>query len=418
MSCLTPAGVVTTVAGGPTKMGSADGTLATAQFRFPTGIFVTSTGDIYVADNNNQKIRKISGNNVTTVVSGLSLPDDVVVTAAGDIFISDQHKIMKYSGSTATVFAGSATNTPGYANGEGKAASFTNVKCMMYRSSDNSLYVADMGNHVIRAIALTSSAKPPVCSFTADKTSIAKKGVVNFTDQSTNTPTLRKWTFTSGTPSTSSVANPTITYTTAGSFAVKLVVSNADGSDSLTKTGYITVTNKNPPVCQFTADKTVIVKTKSVTFTDQSTNTPTSRKWTFTGGTPSTSTVANPVITYPTAGSYAVKLVVTNADGSDSLTKAGYITVNLTGINDDNNSAVKVYPSPATDVIYLNSGNLDFGNATFMITSIDGKYSEVLENLVKQNDIISIPVNNLQSGMYLLVVRTAQDLYRFRFVKQ
>ena len=49
--------------------------------------------------------------------------------------------------------------------------------------------------------------------------------------------------------------------------------------------------------------------------------------WTFAGGTPSTSAVTNPTITYNTAGSYSVQLVVTNANGTNSYTIASYINV-------------------------------------------------------------------------------------------
>ena len=82
------------------------------------------------------------------------------------------------------------------------------------------------------------------------------------------------------------------------------------------------------PVAKFGADKTTICVGESVTFTDSSTNSPTSLLWTFTGGTPSTSSASKPVVTYSTAGTYAVKLRATNANGADSLTKTAYISVN------------------------------------------------------------------------------------------
>jgi len=67
----------------------------------------------------------------------------------------------------------------------------------------------------------------------------------------------------------------------------------------------------------------------SVTFTNTSWNgTPLSYNWTFTGGTPSTSTLANPTIVYSTAGVYDVSLSVTDASGTVSTTKTSHITVN------------------------------------------------------------------------------------------
>lgn len=82
------------------------------------------------------------------------------------------------------------------------------------------------------------------------------------------------------------------------------------------------------PIADFTANPTIICAgdSNSVSFTDLSTNNPTSWIWTFQGGTPSTSTVQNPnFIFYPVFGTYDVTLVVSNAFGSDTLTKTGYI---------------------------------------------------------------------------------------------
>ena len=81
------------------------------------------------------------------------------------------------------------------------------------------------------------------------------------------------------------------------------------------------------PVASFTASATSICVGQSVTFTDTSTNIPSAWTWTFTGGTPNNAIVQNPVITYNTAGSYAVTLVAANYNGADSEIIAGYITV-------------------------------------------------------------------------------------------
>ncbi len=81
------------------------------------------------------------------------------------------------------------------------------------------------------------------------------------------------------------------------------------------------------PVANFTASSTNVTVGGSVTFTDNSTNNPTSWSWTFVGGTPSSSTQQNPVITYSSAGTYAVTLNATNAQGTGTITKNAYITV-------------------------------------------------------------------------------------------
>ncbi len=103
---------------------------------------------------------------------------------------------------------------------------------------------------------------------------------------------------------------------------------NADGSNTLTKNAYITVTSPSPPVAKFTVSATTINVGQSVTFTDQSTNSPTSWSWTFAGGSPANSSDQNPVVTYNTPGTYDVTLTATNAGGNNTITKTAHITVN------------------------------------------------------------------------------------------
>ena len=81
------------------------------------------------------------------------------------------------------------------------------------------------------------------------------------------------------------------------------------------------------PVANFSGNPTSITAGQQVTFTDLSANNPTSWSWSFPGGTPSTSILQNPVVTYSVAGSYNVSLIATNSAGSNSLTKTNYITV-------------------------------------------------------------------------------------------
>ncbi|MCX6244828.1 MAG: S8 family serine peptidase [Bacteroidetes bacterium] len=101
----------------------------------------------------------------------------------------------------------------------------------------------------------------------------------------------------------------------------------ADPQDySLIITGMSSGQTKSP-VAAFTASATNICSGSSVTFTDQSANIPVSWSWQFPGGTPSTSTLKNPVVVYTTAGIYDVTLTASNASGSNTMIKAGYITV-------------------------------------------------------------------------------------------
>ncbi|MGP8215909.1 MAG: T9SS type A sorting domain-containing protein [Bacteroidia bacterium] len=94
------------------------------------------------------------------------------------------------------------------------------------------------------------------------------------------------------------------------------------------------------PVAYFSANDTILCAGGTVQFTDTSHNTPTSWKWYFQNGTPSTSTMQNPSVVFNNPGIDSVKLVVTNASGSDSLTKKTYIMVNAL-------PAVKISATPS-----------------------------------------------------------------------
>ncbi len=198
-----------------------------------------------------------------------------------------------------------------------------------HRSTDKFILFID---DIVINPGSSSSGTPPTANFIGTPTSLTAGNSVTFTDQSTNNPTSWQWSFPGGTPSTSTQQNPVVTYNTPGTYSVTLIVSNQYGSDTLTKTNYITVTSAGaPPVADFVGNPTTLTAGNTVTFTDQSTNNPTSWQWSFPGGTPSTSTQQNPVVTYNTPGTYSVTLKVTNQYGADSLTKTNYITVANSG---------------------------------------------------------------------------------------
>ena len=185
----------------------------------------------------------------------------------------------------------------------------------------------DAGSDTKTKVDYITVMKLPVADFTADQTVIDEGQSVNFTDLSTDA-TSWSWTFNGGTPSSSTAQNPTVTYNTPGTYTVELTASNAVGSDTKTKTAYITVNDIIvAPVADFSADATSVTEGSTVNFTDLSTNDPTSWSWTFAGGTPSSSTAQNPSVTYNTAGTYDVTLTASNSAGSDTETKTGYITV-------------------------------------------------------------------------------------------
>jgi PKD repeat protein len=109
-----------------------------------------------------------------------------------------------------------------------------------------------------------------------------------------------------------------------GTYTVTLTATNAAGSNTVTKSGYITVTYA-VPVAGFTSNVTSGTTPLYVQFTDISTNTPTSWSWTFGDG--GTATTQSPVYEYTDEGTYTVSLTATNSAGSNTTYSTGYITV-------------------------------------------------------------------------------------------
>ncbi len=178
------------------------------------------------------------------------------------------------------------------------------------------------GNTNTKANYITVNAlpSPPVANFSGTPTSGPAPLSVTFTDSSSNNPTAWSWTF--GDSSTSTAQNPSHTFS-AGTYTVALTATNAGGSNTSTKSNYISAAAP-APVANFTANVTSGVAPLAVTFTDQSSNSPTAWSWVF--GDSSTSTVQSPSHTYSAAGYYTVSLTASNSAGSNTNTKTNYIT--------------------------------------------------------------------------------------------
>lgn len=216
--------------------------------------------------------------------------------------------------------------TTGYYSRPIKAGTYTvTYKADGYPVETLEITVSD-GQTVIMDVPLGGgTTQAPVANFDAPTTTIMVGGSVTFQDKSTNTPTAWEWTFQGGTPATSTQQNPSVTYNQAGKFDVTLKVTNAAGSQTITKQKFITV-NMPQPVADFVGSPTEIEEGGTVTFQNKSVNA-TSYAWTFNGGTPSSSTAQNPQVTYNQAGEYDVTLIATNASGSVTKTKQKYIKV-------------------------------------------------------------------------------------------
>jgi sugar lactone lactonase YvrE len=145
-----PAGNVTTFAG--STAGFADGTGTNAKVSTPRAIGADNIGNVYVSDVGNNKIRKISPAGVVTTLAGtFTLAYGVAVGNDGTVYVSDTNdqRIKKIVGNTVTTIAGNGT--AGFADGTGTNAKFSSPFGIAVDSSGN-LFVGDAGNNRVRKI--------------------------------------------------------------------------------------------------------------------------------------------------------------------------------------------------------------------------------------------------------------------------
>lgn len=159
---ITPTGVVTTFAGigsaasGDATNGTANGTGTDARFSRPTGISFDASGNMYVADQTNQRIRMITPGGVVSniAISGFVDPTSTAVAPDGTIYVADQNsatikKIANDANRTVTVFAGSGLI--GSTDGAANVAKFQNPTGIV-RDSLGNLYVSEQFTYKIRKI--------------------------------------------------------------------------------------------------------------------------------------------------------------------------------------------------------------------------------------------------------------------------
>lgn len=350
---MTPAGVVTTLAGTSSE-GAVDGNLGTnSTFAGPWGIAMFDDNNVIITDQYNSCIRKInilSGKTTTiagkagegfhkdgTIAEARFVNPQGIVVVGGLIYVADRSaiRVIDVAKGTVSTFAGNGS-AQGNVDADGASARFGQLSGMVF-DGKNSLYVTDIYFNQIKKVAISNLA--PSADFTATQVSLLVNQESTLTDASGGkAATGRKWTITN---SSNTNAN------------VILVSGDMDASASIT-------------------------------------------------------------VKFAATGFYSVKLDVTNEYGNDSKTKNSYFNVSTTGSSIEEVKSQKglmVYPNPTTDEIYVNGEYFDLNNAYVSISDLTGKVIQEFKGL---NGLSKLDISNIAQGMYVLNLLQDNNLYHYK----
>lgn len=166
---ISPAGIVSTLAGTANVTGSADGTGTAATFNNPNGVAVDGSGNLYVTDTGNSTIRRISPTGVVTTLAGkvgnsgntdgkgsaalFSNPQGIAVSKSGVVYVADTNNSVIRAitpDGTVSTLAGKALQG-GSVDGTGSAARF-NLPVGLAIDAAGNLFVTDYGNNTVRMV--------------------------------------------------------------------------------------------------------------------------------------------------------------------------------------------------------------------------------------------------------------------------
>lgn len=241
----------------------------------------------------------------------------------------------------------------------------------------------------------------PVSSFNVSPNSICEGQEVNFTSTSTGAQTFA-WTFPGGNPSSSDVANPSITYNSPGNYGATLVVTGGCGGEGSTQTSNSVVNvTALPPAPSISFNGSQLVVSGAVG----------EIQW-FFNGTPIGG--ANGTTFAPSQiGTYSV-----SAGQNGCLTYSNDFLLQALAFDEVLGfSALSISPNPVSDILYISSGfETTEENIEMIIFDVRGKvvWSKSIALLAPDETVI-VPVHAFSSGLYLVSLNTVKGRSIARF---
>jgi PKD repeat protein len=230
---------------------------------------------------------------------------------------------------------------------------------------------------ILRSQAFDCAGLPPVAGFTSG-TNACLGEPHQFTDNSSGTVDFYNWSFPGGTPSSSTLQNPMITYNAMGTYNVQLIVTNGNGADTILMTSYITVIT--PPAAPTVIDNTGTLTSSYVGSGNQ---------WYDTNGIIAGAT--NDTYLPTQGGSYYV--VYTDVNGCTSTSAPIISTIGIENYNVN----FSIYPNPTTEKLTIDAGTLVKANIKLM--DLSGRM--VMISKMNQS-LMQLDLTQLSDGIYMI----------------
>jgi photosystem II stability/assembly factor-like uncharacterized protein len=193
----------------------------------------------------------------------------------------------------------------------------------------------------------------------------------------------------------------------AGSYwATGNVLACDDVEPFATDTAVLTVIPANYPVSIFLGPDTVC-RNQPVQFVDQSTGPSIAWAWSFPGGSPSTSNLPNPTVTYPNAGLFNVSMTASSSDGPGNTASDQIQVMTCTGLADEALARAHVYPVPTSDLLYVNPA------ATDCDLELKDMHGRTLLTQQHVGNGHAVDLGQFASGRYVLILRTRTAIRHF-----
>ena len=450
---VTAAGVISTIAGNGSVGNTGDGGAATAAtFSNPTGVAVDAAGNVYVADYGNNRIRKISTTGIISNYAGSGIgldggaataadvyhPSGVAVDASGNVYIAETGNNRVRKVTTSGIISTIAGNgVVGY-SGDGGAGTAAKLSSPVGVSTDASgnVYIADLGNHRIRKVTagiISTVAGTGVAGFSGDG-GLATAAAINTpygmsVDASGNIFICDYNNFRVRKVNTAGIMS-TIAGTGAGSYsgdgglatAAELnrptgIAVDASGNIYIADVNNQRVRKLAPctmPVSGTISGPSTVIIGNNITLAT-----------TGTGGTWSSVFTARATVSASgmvhaiTSGVDTIKYTVTNTCGTARSTYVVNITAFKPGENAITESnapaSLNVYPNPSNGMLNLETAQ-GSGITTVLVFDISGK---MVQQVNGNGNTLQLNISDYTPGVYILrVMQEDGSISQVRIVKE